>query len=142
MDVINPTELGQPRGWSNGVLAPAGGRVLFVAGQTAADSSGHIEASDFASQFDLALAKTLTILRAAGGRAEEIARMTVFVSDLDGYRAARHRLAEVWRARMGRHYPAMTLVEVSRLVEPGAVVEIEATAVLAGDSHDDGVLRA
>ena len=133
MDPINPPELGQARGWSNGLLAPARGRLLFVAGQTAADPGGNVRETDFALQFDAALARTMAVVAAAGGRAEHVARMTVFVSDLDAYRAARPRLGELWRARMGRHYPAMTLVEVSRLVDAGALVEIEATAVLPDD---------
>lgn len=130
MDLINPAELGEPRGWTHGILAPAGSRLLFVAGQTAADASGRVLAADFPSQFDGALAKTLTVIRAAGGRPDDIARMTVYVSDLDAYRDARPHLREVWRARMGSHYPAMALVEVSRLLDAGALVEIETTAVL------------
>ena len=72
----------------------------------------------------------LAVVRAAGGEPEHIGRMTVFVTDLPAYRGARAELGAVWRARMGRHYPAMALVEVRGLVEPGALVEIEATAVL------------
>jgi enamine deaminase RidA (YjgF/YER057c/UK114 family) len=130
MDLVNPPDFGQPRGWTHGVLAPGGGRLLFVAGQTAADASGRVAGSDFSSQFDAALAKTLKVVEAAGGRAEHVARMTVYVSDLDAYRDARPAIGGMWRARMGRHYPAMTLVEVSRLLDAGAMVEIEATAVL------------
>ncbi len=133
MDLINPPDLGDPRGWTHGVLAPANGRILFVAGQTAADGSGRIVGADFPAQFDAALARTLAVVVAAGGRPEDVVRMTVFVADLDAYRAARPRLGELWRARLGRHYPAMTLVEVSRLLD-GALVEIEVTAVLPGAS--------
>ncbi len=130
MEMINPPELGAPRGWTNGVVAPAGGRVLFVAGQTGIDGGGASVASDFATQFDRALEKTLAVVRAAGGGPEHVARMTVYVVDLDAYREARAALRGVWQGRMGKLYPAMALIEVSRLLDAGALVEIEATAVL------------
>lgn len=127
---INPEELGPPKGWTNGMLAPEGGRILLVAGQDAATAAGVVEEEDFVRQFELALAKTLAVVREAGGEATSIGRMTVFVTDLDAYRTSRRAIGEVWRARMGRHYPAMALVEVSRLVDPLGKVEIEATAVI------------
>lgn len=130
MDVINPPALGSPRGWTNGILAPAGSRLLFIAGQTATNLDGRCSDADFATQFDAAIAKVLKVVEAAGGRPEDVARMTVYVTDLDAYRDARPAIGGKWRARMGRHYPAMTLVQVSRLLDEGALVEIEATAVL------------
>ena len=129
-DHINPEALGAPRGWTNGMLAPEGGRLLFVAGQDAAEPEGEVTTTDFTAQFGLALEKMLTIVEAAGGSAEDIGRMTIYVTDLDTYRAERPRLGDVYRASMGRHYPAMALVEVKRLVDPLALVEIEATAVI------------
>ncbi|WP_420449741.1 RidA family protein [Candidatus Palauibacter sp.] len=129
-EVLNPTALGEPRGWNHGLLAPAGGRVLFVAGQTATGPEGHIETPDFAAQFALALDRVLAVVRAADGEPSHIGRMTIYVTDLAAYRDARRELGAAWRARMGRHYPAMALVEVSGLVDSGALVEIEATAVL------------
>lgn len=134
-DAVNPEELGPPKGWTNGMLAPAGGRVLFVAGQDAANSSGVVTTDDFVEQFDLALSKTMAVVRQAGGDATSIGRMTVYVTDLDAYRAARKPIGEVWRNHMGRHYPAMALMEVSRLVDPRGLVEIETTAVLP--PHED-----
>ena len=128
--VVNPGELGAPRGFAHGLIAPAGGRLLFVAGQTATDHEGHIASDEFPTQFDRALARVLTVVRAAGGRPEHIARMTVYVTSMDCYRDSRHALRAVWQQLMGSHYPAMALVEVVKLVDPGAVVEIEATAVL------------
>jgi len=127
---INPDELGPPKGWTNGMLAPVGGRILLVAGQDAATAEGIVEEEDFVGQFDIALAKTLAVVSEAGGDATSIGRMTVFVTDLDAYRESRKAIGEIWRARMGRHYPAMALVEVSRLVDPIGKVEIEATAVI------------
>jgi enamine deaminase RidA (YjgF/YER057c/UK114 family) len=128
--VINPEELGAPRGWNNGMLASAGGRMLFIAGQTARGGSGRVAAADFVSQFDQALGNVLTVLRAAGGEPGHIGRFTIYVTDIASYRASLKPLGEVYRRRMGAHYPAMALVQVTSLVDPEALVEIEATAVL------------
>jgi enamine deaminase RidA (YjgF/YER057c/UK114 family) len=128
--IINPEELGAPRGWNNGMLAPAGGRTLFIAGQTARDVSGGVAAVDFVSQFDRALGNVLAVVRQAGGVPGDIGRLTIYVTDVAEYRASLKRLGEVYRSRMGTHYPAMALVEVTSLVDPQAVVEIEATAVV------------
>jgi NAD(P)-dependent dehydrogenase (short-subunit alcohol dehydrogenase family)/enamine deaminase RidA (YjgF/YER057c/UK114 family) len=129
--IINPEELGAPRGWSNGMLAQAQGRTLFIAGQTARDGSGQVRAADFVSQFDRTLGNVLTVLRQAGGEPGDIGRFTIYVTDMAQYRASLKSLGEVYRRRMGTHFPAMALVEVKSLVDPQAVVEIEATAVLA-----------
>jgi enamine deaminase RidA (YjgF/YER057c/UK114 family) len=128
--VVNPEELGAPRGWNNGMLAHAGGRVLFIAGQTARDGSGKVPPADFTSQFDTALGNVLTVVHQAGGDPAAIGRFTVFVTDMTQYRGNLKALGEVYRRRMGKHYPAMALVEVKSLVDPAALVEIEATAVL------------
>jgi enamine deaminase RidA (YjgF/YER057c/UK114 family) len=128
--IVNPEELGAPRGWNNGLLARAAGRTLFIAGQTARGGSGGVPASDFVSQFDQALGNVLMILREAGGNSSDIGRFTIYVTDMARYRASLKPLGEVYRRRMGSHYPAMALVEVKSLVDPHAVVEIEATAVL------------
>ncbi len=129
---MNPPALGRPRGFSHGTLAPAGGRLLFVAGHTAAGEDGRVpeDASDFSDQFARALDRVLTVVEEAGGGPEDIGRLTIYVTDMDAYVAARGRIGEAYRARMGRHYPAMALLEVRRLVDEGAVVEIEATAVI------------
>jgi enamine deaminase RidA (YjgF/YER057c/UK114 family) len=84
----------------------------------------------FVDQFDQALANVLSVVRAAGGTPESLARLTIYVLDKTTYRAAQREVGERYRARMAKHFPAMTLVEVKSLLEPGAVVEIEATAVL------------
>jgi NAD(P)-dependent dehydrogenase (short-subunit alcohol dehydrogenase family)/enamine deaminase RidA (YjgF/YER057c/UK114 family) len=129
--IVNPEELGAPRGWNNGMLGPAGGRVLFIAGQTARDKSGEVAAADFVAQFDRALGNVLAVLREAGGQAGDVGRFTIYVTDVAQYRSSLKPLGEVYRRRMGTHYPAMALVEVTSLVDPRAVVEIEATAVLS-----------
>ena len=136
LEIVNPRELGRPSGFSHGLVAPAGARLLFVAGQTAPEAgdreSGSAEAAAarMAAQFEAALARALAVVRAAGGGPGDVARLTVYVTDMEAYRSARPQLGEVWRGSMGQHYPAMALVEVRSLVDPNAVVEIEATAVL------------
>src|SRR5438034_25132 len=122
--IVNPDALGRPSGWNHGMLAPAGGQVLFVAGQTAPDRAGLVE------QWAGALERVLEVVRAAGGGPEHVGRMTVYVTDRQSYLASLKPLGEVHRHLMGRHYPAMALVEVRALVDANAAVEIEATAVL------------
>jgi len=128
--IINPTELGAPRGWSNGMLDESRGRLLFIAGQTARDASGRVAATDFVAQFDRALGNVLAVLRQAGGEPVDIGRFTIYVTDMEQYRASLKPLGDAYRRRMGTHYPAMALLEVKSMVDPGAVVEIEATAVI------------
>jgi enamine deaminase RidA (YjgF/YER057c/UK114 family) len=133
--ILNPEALGEPRGWNNGLLGPPGGRLLLVAGQTDRDSEGRIRGATFVEQFRGALANVLAVVREAGGAAEDIGRLTMYVTDLAAYRASRHTLGEAYRGLMGGHYPAMAVLEVSGLVDEGAVVEIEATAVLPPDAR-------
>ncbi len=129
-DEINPPTLGTPRGFNHGLVVQPGWGLLFVAGQTAATVEGEVHDRTFVGQFAEALDKTLAVVRAAGGAAEHIVRMTVYVTDMEAYRASRPSLNTVWRDRMGRHYPAMALVAVTELVDRDATVEIEATAAL------------
>jgi enamine deaminase RidA (YjgF/YER057c/UK114 family) len=112
------------------MLAEAGARVLFVAGQDAAVSGGEVETDDFVEQFGIALEKAVAIVREAGGGPESIGRMLVFVTSVAEYRARRGELRDVWRAHMGKQYPAMALVGVSELVDPRGKVELEATAMI------------
>jgi enamine deaminase RidA (YjgF/YER057c/UK114 family) len=127
---INPAELGAPRGYSNGMLAPPGARLLFVAGQVGWDQNQELVGDGFAEQFARALANVVTVVREAGGKAEHLARLTIYVVDRHEYVAALDEIGTAYRGIMGRHYPAMALVEVSALLEPGAKVEIEGTAAL------------
>lgn len=133
LEVVNPEDLGAPRGFSHGILAPSGGRLLFVAGQTARDADGPVE-GDFVAQFAHALDNVLAVVQAAGGAPESLARLTIYITDRASYLASLESLGVAYRARMGSHYPAMALVEVAALVDPRAVVEIEATAVLPPES--------
>lgn len=132
LEIVNPESLGAPKGWNHGVVAAAGGRLLFVAGMAGFTGGAAGTPPGFAEQFARALDQVLEVVRAAGGAPEHVARMTVYVTDLERYRAERKRLGELWRERFGRHYPAMALLEVKGLVDVGAMVEIEATAVLPG----------
>jgi enamine deaminase RidA (YjgF/YER057c/UK114 family) len=132
-DVLNPPALGKPSGWNNGLLAPAGSRVLFIAGQSARNENGAIVSDSFLEQFRQCLINVLHVVRAAGGTPEQIGRMMVYVTDRDEYLESLRPLGEVWRAEMGRHYPAMALVIVKDLVDEGSKVEIEATAAIPSD---------
>lgn len=125
---VNPPGLVPPRGYNHGLRGQ--GELLFVAGQIGCDAAGRVTSTDFASQFALALDNVLAVVAAAGGRPESVARMTVYVTDKQAYLQSAKALGAAWRARFGKHYPAMALVEVRGLVEDGAQVEIEATAVL------------
>jgi enamine deaminase RidA (YjgF/YER057c/UK114 family) len=128
--IINPEELGRPSGWNHGLLAPVGGRLLFVAGQTARDPSGEVTISGFVQQFERALEGALAVVREAGGGPEHIGRLNIYVTDLQAYLASRKELGVVYRRLMEKHYPAMVLLEVKGLADEGALVEIEATAVV------------
>ncbi len=128
--LINPASLGSPKGFSNGVLADASSRLLFVAGQIAWDENQTIVSEDFAEQFDRALANVITVVTEAGGRPEQIARMVIYVTNKVEYLEQQGRLGERYRTHMGKHFPAMVLVEVKGLLEDKAKVEIEAVAVL------------
>jgi enamine deaminase RidA (YjgF/YER057c/UK114 family) len=130
LEIVDPPELGAARGYANGVLVPAGRRLLLVAGQVGWDGAQKLVSDDFAAQFAQALANVLTVVRAAGGGAADVARVTLYVVDKEEYAAARREIGRHWRALMGTHYPAMSLVEVRGLLEPGARVEIEATAAV------------
>ncbi len=130
--VVNPEALGAPKGWNNGLVAPREGRLLFIAGQAGWEDEAPGTPPAFAEQFARALDKVLLIVREAGGEPSDLARLTIYVTDLAAYRASRKALGEGWRERLGKHYPAVALVLVSGLVDRGAVVEIEATAVLGG----------
>ena len=128
MTIITSKELAPPRGYSHGVLAS--GRMLFIAGQIGWNAAGQLVSDDFVAQFDQALANLIAVVREAGGTPESIARLTIYVTDKAEYRAAQASIGARYRVRMGKHYPAMTLVEVKSLLEDAAKVEIEGTAVL------------
>ena len=127
---VNPPSLAAPRGYSNGVVYGAGGSVVFLAGQIGWDAAGRIVSDRFEDQFDQALANLVAIVTDAGGTPESIGKLTIYVLDCEEYTSARKAIGEHYRRRMGRHFPAMTLVEVRALLEPGARLEIEGIAWL------------
>lgn len=125
---INPAELAAPRGFSHAVVGR--GTTVFLAGQTALDAAGQIIGTTVAGQFEQALANLLTALRAAGGRPDQLASLTVYVTDLDAYRASTREVGAVWRRLVGRDYPAMAAVGVARLWDVEALVELQGWAVI------------
>ena len=126
---INPESLGAPRGYSHGVLTEGGGRLLFIAGQIGWNEN-RIVSGDLVEQFDRALANVIAVVTEAGGKPAQIARLVIYVTDKNEYRSRMKEIGERYRARMGKHFPAMVLVEVKSLLEDGAKIEIQATAVL------------
>ena len=127
---INPESLGAPRGYSNGVLTEAGGRLLFIAGQVAWNQQQQIVSDDLVKQFDRALVNLIAVVSEARGTPEQIARLIIYVTDKDEYKRRMKEIGERYRARMGKHFPAMVLVEVKSLLDDEAKVEIEGIAVL------------
>jgi len=128
MKTLQPPDWAPAKGYANGIAAR--GTLVFVSGQVGWNASQRFESDDFVAQARLALANIVAVLREAGAGPEHIARMTWYVVDRDEYVASYPRLGAAYRETIGRHFPAMSAVEVGRLVEPRARVEIEATAVI------------
>ena len=127
---INPEALGAPNGFSHGVLTDRSPKLLFIAGQIGSDHKQIIISDDFVEQFDRALANVISVVVAAGGSAEQIARLVIYVTDKQEYRQRRREVGERYRAHMGKHFPAMVLVEVKSLLDDRAKVEIEGIATV------------
>ncbi|WP_197041577.1 RidA family protein [Chondromyces apiculatus] len=128
---VQPEGWARPKGYANGVVTR--GRTLHVSGQVGWNAEGVFAARDMAGQFAQALDNVLAVVRAAGGKPEDVARMTVYVTDLDAYRGSLREVGAAWKSRFGKHFPAMALVGVAGLVEREAVVEIEAVAALGDE---------
>ncbi|MER7189779.1 RidA family protein [Streptomyces flaveolus] len=126
---VNPPGLSPATGFSHAVVA-TGTRVVFLAGQTALDTDGKITGDTLPEQFDKALTNLLTALRAAGGTPADLARVTVYATDVADYRHHAAGLGRIWRRLAGRDYPAMAVVEVVRLWDERALVELDGFAVL------------
>jgi len=124
----NPPELGPPSGFSHAVIGR--GAIVFLAGQTAIDAGGQITASGVVAQFEQALGRLLTALRACGGAPDQLASLTVYVTDLEDYRSHAREVGAVWRQLAGREYPAMAAVGVSRLWDASALVEVQGFAII------------
>ena len=126
--VVNPAAWPPPKGYANGVVSS--GRTLHVAGQIGWDEKGAFPSRELGGQFAQALDNVIAVVRAAGGEPTDIVKMTVYVTDLPAYRASLGAIGKAWRERLGKHFPAMALVGVAGLVEPDALIEIEAVAAL------------
>jgi enamine deaminase RidA (YjgF/YER057c/UK114 family) len=125
---INPPELAPPKGFSHAVVGH--GTVVFLAGQTALDAEGHIVGDGIVAQFEVALGNLLTALRAAGGRPDQLAGLTVYIVDMDDYKAHSREIGQVWRRLAGTDYPAMAGIGISRLWDVEALVEVQGYAVI------------
>lgn len=130
-DILLPPGWKAPVGYSNGVAAPAG-RIVFIAGQVGWDAQQNFQSADLVPQFEQALNNVLAVLAQAGGKPEHICRVTAFCIDKPAYLAARAELGRVWRRIMGKHYPAMSMIFVSDLLDTPGKIELEATAVVPG----------
>ena len=128
MRILQPPGWPRPRGYANGIAAS--GTMVFVAGQIGWNAQHAIVSDDLTVQLAQALDNTLAVLREAGAGPEHVVRMTWYLTDKRDYLARAREIGEVYRARMGRHYPAMAVIEVSALIEDRAKVEIETTAVV------------
>ncbi|GHO58842.1 MULTISPECIES: RidA family protein [Ktedonobacter] len=129
-ELVNPPELAQPSGFSHGVIS-SGGKLLFLAGQTASDPEGQIVApGDIVAQYEQVLRNLKTVVESAGGSMQQIVKMTIFVRDRDLYRLHLKTLGRVHRSFFGRYYPATALLEISRFFQDEALIEIEGIAVL------------
>lgn len=128
LERIDPPELARPSGFAHAVRAS--GTVVFLAGQTALDADGRIVGGGVVAQFERALANLLTALRAAGGAPEHLAALTVYLVDVDDYRAHAREIGAVWRRLVGTAYPAAAGIGVARLWDAEALVEVQGTAIL------------
>jgi enamine deaminase RidA (YjgF/YER057c/UK114 family) len=128
LQFIQPADWAPAKGYSNGALVR--GPTLYVAGQIGWNAKQQFETDDLGEQFAQALDNVLAVVSAAGGAPTDVAKMTVYVTDLDAYRVSTRAIGAAWRTRFGKHFPAMALVAVTGLLEPRAKVEIETIAVV------------
>ena len=129
--LINPLALAKPTGYTHGVKTSGASALLFLGGQVAWDQEGRlVGGGDIVAQFDKALENLLAVVRDGGGTAENIVKLNIFVTDKAAYLAGMKEAGRAYQKHMGKHFPAMTLVEVKSLYEEGAMVEIEGMAVL------------
>ena len=129
MRALLPEGWAPPIGYANGIAADAG-RMVFIAGQVGWDAQQKFHSAALAPQFDQALANVLAVLAEAGGAPQHICRITAYCCDKPAYLAARREFGVIWRARMGAHYPAMSMIFVSDLLDSPGKIELEATAVV------------
>ena len=130
LERVNPEGLAKPVGFSHAVLGE--GRIVFLAGQTALDHNGRIVGTDVVAQFEVALGNLLTALRAAGGTPQQLASLTIYIVDVDDYKAHAGEIGTVWRRLVGTDYPAMAAIGVARLWDVDALVEVQGFAITQG----------
>lgn len=131
IETLQPDGWKAPRGYANGIAVTGASKFVFVAGQIAWDADQKlVGAGDMAAQFAQVLRNVVAVVRAGGGEPRHVVRMTCYVTDKQQYLAATREIGAAWREILGKHYPAMALVEVAGLLEPGALIEIEATAAI------------
>jgi enamine deaminase RidA (YjgF/YER057c/UK114 family) len=129
IEPVNPPELPKPSGFSHAVVS-SGGRLVFLAGQTALDAAGSVVGTNVVDQFEQALGNLLTALRAAGGGPEHLTSLTIYATDLAEYRRHGKEIGAVWRKLAGRQYAAMAAVGVHRLWDEAVLVEVQGFAVI------------
>jgi len=133
MKTLLPQGWAPPVGYANGIAAQ--GTLVFVAGQVGWDAEQKFQSEALAPQVEQALKNVLAVLAEAGGRAEHICRMTAYCCDKPAYLAARPAIGRIWRSLMGRHYPAMSMIFVSDLLDHPGKIELEATAVIPEEAR-------
>ena len=131
MQVLMPPEWDAPIGYANGIAVDAG-RIVFIAGQVGWNAQQKFESPDIVPQFEQALKNLLAVLAQAGGQPQHICRITAYCCDKPAYLAARAQLGAIWRTLMGKHFPAMSMIFVSDLLDNPGKIELEATAVVPG----------
>ena len=129
MEVLLPPGWAPPIGYANGIAAKPG-RIVFIAGQVGWDAEQRFHSEAIAPQFEQALSNVLAVLAQAGGKPEHVCRITALCCDKPAYLAARPELGKIWRRLMGKHFPAMSMIFVSDLLDNPGKIELEATAVV------------
>jgi enamine deaminase RidA (YjgF/YER057c/UK114 family) len=129
IEPVNPPELPKPSGFSHAMVS-SGGRLVFLAGQTALDAAGSLVGGNIVDQFEQALGNLITALRAAGGGPEHLTSLTIYATDLADYRRHGKEIGAVWRNLAGPGYPAMAAIGVHRLWDEAALVEVQGFAVI------------
>ena len=126
---VNPTELAAPIGFSHGMVVN-GGTLIFLAGQTALNKNNEIEGNGIVEQFERVISNLLVVLKEAGGKPENLVKLNIYVVDPVDYRANSKEIGKIWQRLIGRNYPAITLVGVTKLWDASALLEIEGVAVI------------
>lgn len=129
MEILHPEGWAPPIGYANGIVT-APGRIVFIAGQVGWDAQQKFHSPELTPQFEQALENLLAVLAAAGGEPQHVCRITAYCSDKQAYLASRSGFGRIWRRLMGRHFPAMSMIFVSDLLDAPGLIELEATAVI------------